>query len=42
MKRAMIDTHAVPKRPQARMIRPCTTNSLFEVPKAEVDEFAAL
>jgi DNA polymerase-1 len=43
MKRAMIDTHAALKnRPQARMILTVHDELLFEVPKAEVDEFAAL
>ena len=43
MKRAMIDTHAaLNDRPQARMILTVHDELLFEVPKAEVDEFAAL
>jgi len=43
MKRAMIDTHAALKnRPQARMILTVHDELVFEVPKAEADEFAAL
>ncbi|HET9832756.1 MAG TPA: DNA polymerase I [Vicinamibacterales bacterium] len=43
MKRAMIDTHkALKNRPQARMILTVHDELLFEVPKAEAAEFAAL
>ncbi len=43
MKRAMIDTHtALKKRPRARMILTVHDELLFEVPKAEADELAAL
>jgi DNA polymerase I len=43
MKRAMIDTHkALRARPQARMILTVHDELLFEVPKAEADELAAL
>jgi DNA polymerase I len=43
LKRAMIDTHAALKnRPQARMILTVHDELLFEVPKAQADEFAAL
>ena len=43
MKRAMIDTHArLQNRPSARMILTVHDELLFEVPKAEADELAAL
>jgi len=43
MKRAMIDTHkALKARPEARMILTVHDELLFEVPKAEADELAAL
>jgi DNA polymerase-1 len=43
MKRAMIDTHAaLTMRPRARMILTVHDELLFEVPKSEADELAAL
>ena len=43
MKRAMIDTHAaLATRPKARMILTVHDELLFEVPKADADELAAL
>jgi len=43
MKRAMIDTHhALQGRPQARMILTVHDELLFEVPKSEADEMAAI
>jgi len=43
MKRAMIDTHkALSTRPNARMILTVHDELLFEVPKAEADDLAAL
>jgi DNA polymerase-1 len=43
MKRAMIDTHkALQARPNARMILTVHDELLFEVPKAEADDLAAL
>ena len=43
MKRAMIDTHtALKARPNARMILTVHDELLFEVPKGEADDLAAL
>jgi len=43
MKRAMIDTHAaLASHPKARMILTVHDELLFEVPRADADELAAL